>query len=432
MHPEDREVDAEHLRRLLAGEIDAYQLQQRCRRGDGEAISVLASVWLHADPAGRPRYVVRQLVELDERRRAEEQLAWRATHDALTGLPNRTLFRDRLDMTLARLGRDPGLAAVLVLDLDSFREVAERFGNDAVDRLLVALAGRLSSILRPSDTVARLGSDEFAVLCHDLGHERDAVRLAERIVAGLATPFAVGGQEIVITASIGIALAGVRRPQPAESLLRDADRAMRLAKQRPGTTWDLAGEAVSDQLAERLATEAALRRAVEAAELHALYQPIVSLREGRVIGVEALARWEQPGRGLVMPADFVPFAEETGLAATTLKRLTALGVRIAVDDFGTGYSSLASLQHLPISSLKIDRSFVARLDLDPGDDAMVTAVIGLAHTLGLDAIAEGVETAGQLARLDALGCDYAQGYLFARPEPGGRVGELLGQDRRWQ
>jgi diguanylate cyclase (GGDEF)-like protein/PAS domain S-box-containing protein len=517
VHPEDRDNDLEQLKRLLGGEVTGYQLQERCRRIDGEAISVLCNTWLatnhrgeplHLDGRGRPRYVVRQLVDLRESRHPEDQLAWRATHDALTGLPNRGLFLDRLEMTLARLGRDPGLAAVLVLDLDRFKEVAERFGDDAVDRLLVAVAGRLRSILRPSDTVSRFGSDEFAVLCPDLGHERDAVRLAERVSAGLTTPFAVGGQEIVVSASIGIALSGPRTRR-ADSLLFDADAAMQRAKQRGGGIYELFDEAVRAQLIERLELERALRRAVDADELRVLYQPIVSLKEGRLVGVEALARWEQPGRGLLLPAELIGFAEETGLivpvgayvleeacrqaarwraggrplpptmhvnlsprqfgephlvdlvagaladtgtdpdrlclevteralaanpasAATTLKRLSALGVRVSVDDFGTGYSSLASLQYLPISSLKIDRSFVARLDLDPEDDAMVAAVIGLAHTLGLAVIAEGVETPRQLAKLDELGCDYAQGYLFARPETAGRVGELLGQDPRWQ
>jgi diguanylate cyclase (GGDEF)-like protein/PAS domain S-box-containing protein len=518
VHPEDRDADGEQLQRLLAGEATGYQLQERCRRVDGEAISVLCNTWLatnrhgeplHRDGRGRPRYVIRQLVDLREGRRPEDHLAWRATHDALTGLPNRSLFLDRLEMTLARLGREPALAAVLVLDLDRFREVAERFGDDAVDRLLVAVAGRLRSILRPSDTVARFGSDEFAVLCPDLGQERDAVRLAERITAGLATPFAVGGQEIVVSASIGIALTG-SRARRAESLLSDADTALQRAKHRGGGLYELFDETVRAQLIERLELEQALRQAVEADELRAHYQPIVSLKEGRLVGVEALVRWDQPGRGLLLPAEFVPFAEETGLivplggwvlaescrqaarwraagprilpptmhvnlsprqfaephlidlvagaladtgtdpdrlclevteralaanpasAATTLKRLSALGVRVAVDDFGTGYSSLASLQYLPISSLKIDRSFVARLDLDPSDDAMVAAVIGLAHTLGLTVIAEGVETPRQLATLDQLGCDYAQGHLFARPETPSRVGELLGHDRRWQ
>jgi diguanylate cyclase (GGDEF)-like protein/PAS domain S-box-containing protein len=518
VHPEDRDADLEQLQRLLAGEATGYQLQQRCRRVDGEAISVLTNTWLatnrrgeplHLGGDGRPRFVVRQLVDLREGRHPEDQLAWRATHDPLTGLPNRSLFLDRLEMTLARLGRTPALAAVLVLDLDRFREVAERFGDDAVDRLLVAVAGRLRSILRPSDTVSRFGSDEFAVLCPDLAHERDAVRLAERMTAGLATPFAVGGQEIVVSASIGIALTG-SRTRRAESLLADADTALQRAKHRGGGIYELFDETVRAQLIERLELEQALRRAVEADELRTLYQPIVSLKEGRLVGVEALVRWDQPGRGRLLPAEFVPFADETGLivpigawvlaescrqaarwrangprtlpptmhvnlsprqfaephlvdlvagaladtgtdpdrlclevteralaanpasAATTLKRLSGLGVRVSVDDFGTGYSSLASLQYLPLSSLKIDRSFVARLDLDPADDAMVAAVIGLGHTLGLTVIAEGVETAGQLAKLDQLGCDYAQGYLFARPETASRVGELLGHDRRWQ
>ncbi len=518
VHPEDRDADLEQLQRLLAGEAAGYQLQQRCRRVDGEAISVLCNTWLvtnqrgqplHLDGHGRPRYVVRQLVDLREGRHPEDQLAWRATHDALTGLPNRSLFLDRLEMTLARLGRESTVAAVLVLDLDRFREVAERFGDDAVDRLLVAVAGRLRSILRPSDTVSRFGSDEFAVLCPDLAHERDAVRLAERMTAGLATPFAVGGQEIVVTASIGIALTG-SRTRRASSLLSDADTALQRAKHRGGGLYELFDETVRAQLIERLELEQALRQAVDADELRALYQPIVSLKEGRLVGVEALVRWDQPGRGQLLPAEFVPFAEETGLivplgawvlaescrqaarwrangprtlpptvhvnlsprqfaephlidlvagaladtgtdpdrlclevteralsanpasAATTLKRLSALGVRVSVDDFGTGYSSLASLQYLPLSSLKIDRSFVARLDLDPSDDAMVAAVIGLGHTLGLTVIAEGVETSRQLAKLDQLGCDYAQGYLFARPETASRVGELLGHDRRWQ
>ncbi|HJW58819.1 MAG TPA: diguanylate cyclase, partial [Actinomycetota bacterium] len=203
VHPEDRDADLEQLQRLLAGEATGYQLQQRCRRVDGEAISVLCNTWLatnqrgealHLDGQNRPRYVVRQLVDLREGRHPEDQLAWRATHDPLTGLPNRSLFLDRLEMTLARLGREPTVAAVLVLDLDRFREVTERFGDDAVDRLLVAVAGRLRSILRPSDTVSRFGSDEFAVLCPDLAHEWDAVRLAERMTAGLATPFAISSR----------------------------------------------------------------------------------------------------------------------------------------------------------------------------------------------------------------------------------------------
>jgi diguanylate cyclase (GGDEF)-like protein/PAS domain S-box-containing protein len=518
LHPEDADTDLARLASLENGEQTAFRTQQRCRRADGEVISVLANTWLpslpwggtlHLDRAGRPRFVIRQLIDLREGRRPEERLAWRATHDALTGLPNRTLLLDRLEMVLARYARDPGLAALLVLDLDHVGAVADRLGFDAVDRLLIGVAGRLGSILRSSDTVARLSSDEFAVLCPGLGAQRDAARLAERIIAGLATPFAVAGQEVVLQASIGVAIAGPRI-KPAEAVLLEAEGALRGAKRRGGT-YELADVSARSRLAEHLETERALRNALDGGELRAVYQPVVSLREGRLAAVEALVRWERPEGGQLGPSEFLPFAEECGLivpigawlleeacrqaerwrgadgsrrrpvtmhvnlserqfgephlidlvsgvlsatgtepdqlclevservlsanpgsAATTLKRLAGLGVRVAVDDFGTGYSSVTSLDALPISALKIDRSLVARLDLDPDDDAVAAAVVGLAHTLDLLVIAEGVETPRQLAKLDQLGCDLAQGYLFARPEPGGRAGELLGQDRRWQ
>src|SRR6266511_1786063 len=325
-------------------------------------------------------------------------LLHRAARDPLTGLPTRALFLDRLDAVLARLERHPGLVAVLVMDLDRFAQAAERVGVDAADGVLVAVAGRLRGVLRPSDTVGRLGSDEFAVLCQDLRDGRDAVRLAERIASGLDTPFAVGGTELTLDASVGIALTGSHRRR-AGHLLRDAETAMHRAKRQEGTSYELYDEAVRARLTERLRTEAALRAALDRGELRVAYQPIVALREGRVVAVE---------------------------------RLAALGVGLAVDDFGTGCSSLASLRQLPLSALKIDRSFVAGLDREPPDDAVATAVIGLAHSLGLAVVAEGVETRRQLARLDELGCDQAQGHLFAAPEPGGRLGELLGQDRAWQ
>ncbi len=527
LHPDDRDADLEQLHQLLAGELPSFELQQRCRRSDGEAVPVLGSAWLpqapwgdplYRDRAGQPRYVIRQLVDLRDHGRPDERFAWRVTHDALTGLPNRTLFLDRLRMALARLGREPGLAAVLAVDLDRFSEVVERFGDDAVDRLLIAVAGRLRSILRPSDTVARFSGDDFAVLC-PIAHQRDAVRLAERVLSGLTTPIAVSGQEVVLRASIGIAVTGPRA-QPAETMLLDADIALQRAKQHGGR-YELADETLRAQLAEQLETERALRQALDAGELRALYQPIVSLREGRLVGAEALLRWEQPGREPQGPGEFLPFAEETGLivpigawllreacqqaarwradatretrgresgresgrekdggrapaavhvnlserqfaephlvdlvagvlantglepgllclevgepalaaspatAATTLKRLVGLGVRVAVDGFGTGWSSLSSLRSLPVTVLKIDRSFVARLDLEPPDDTMVAAVIGLARTLGLSVVATGVETPAQLAKLDELGCDFAQGFLFAQPETGGRTSEML-------
>ena len=518
VHPEDRDADIEQLQRLLDGEATGYQLQQRCRRVDGEAISVLCNTWLattrhgeplHLDGQGRPRYVVRQLVDLREGRHPEDQLAWRATHDALTGLPNRSLFLDRLEMTVARLGREPTLAAVLVVDLDRFKEVAERFGDDAVDRLLVAVAGRLRSILRPSDTVSRFGSDEFAVLCPDLAHERDAVRLAERMTAGLATPFAVGGQEIVVSASIGIALTG-SRTRRAESLLSDADTALQRAKHRGGGIYELFDETVRAQLIERLELEQALRQAVDADELRALYQPIVSLKEGRLVGVEALVRWDQPGRGQLLPAEFVPFAEETGLivplgawvlseSCRQAARWRANGPRTlpptvhvnlsprqfaephlidlvagALADTGTDPDRLCLEvteralcrqpglgRHHPQAPVRprrprLGRRLRHRL-LVPGLPPVPAAVVAQDRPLVRgpprprplrrrhgrrrhrprphprpDGHRRGRRDPRQLAKLDQLGCDYAQGYLFAHPETASRVGELLGHDRRWQ
>src|SRR6266516_1565842 len=307
LHPDDRDADLEQLHRLLAGELPAFELQQRCRRSDGEAVPVLGSAWLplapwgdalHRDRAGQPRFVIRQLVDLRDHGRPDERFAWRVTHDALTGLPNRTLFLDRLRMSLARLGREPGLAAVLAVDLDRFSEMVERFGDDAVDRLLIAVAGRLRSILRPSDTVARFSGDDFAVLC-PIAHQRDAVRLAERVLSGLTTPIAVAGQEVVLQASIGIAVTGPRA-QPPETLLLDADIALQRAKQHGGR-YELADETLRAQLAEQLETERALRQALDAGELRALYQPIVSLREGRLVGAAALgaARAGHPAAGRV-------------------------------------------------------------------------------------------------------------------------------------
>ena len=512
VHPEDRDADQEQVRRLLDGSASACQLRQRCRRADGEAINVLASLWLPTgrqgqplalDRDGRPRYLVRQLTDVSGRPIVADQLAHRIDHDALTGLPNRAVFVDRLDLALARLGRDPGLVAVLMLDLDNFKETPGRFGNDEADRLLAAVGRRLRSILRPSDTVARFGSDEFAILSQDLGQERDALRLAERVTAGLTTPFPAGGQDTVVSASIGIALAGRAGPRP-EALLWDAETAMRRAKQRGGGRFELVDERVQARLAERLEAERALKGALGGCELRAYYQPIVALADRRLVAVEALARWEHPQRGRLVPGEFLPLAEESGLivpvgawlleeacrqaarwpvpaggaappvavnlsarqfaephlvdlvsdvldrtglapsrlclelteralarpgAASSCKRLDALGVGLAVDDFGSGHSSLAALQRLPLSALKLDRGFVARLELDPPDDAVAAAVIGVAHALGLAAVAEGVETQRQLARLGALGCDHAQGHLFGGPQPAEQAAGLLAHAR---
>ena len=448
--------------------------------------------------------VARQLGTVIERKRAQERLAHQALHDPLTELPNRALFLDRLALALARLRRRPSHLAVLFADVDRFKVVNDSLGHDAGDRLLVALARRLRDVLRPGDTLARFGGDEFAVLCEEVD-PNDIEHIAERMTEALAEPFPVGGGEVFATMSVGIAMAADADERPA-ALLRDADAAMYLAKDRGRARFELFDEAMRDRSVERLVMENALRRAPERGQLRVLYQPIVRLDDGALIGAEALVRWAHPERGLLEPAQFIPLAEDTGvivaigrwvldeacreaarwtgngkrpsvsvnlsarelprpdlvdavaealresgldpdrlwleitesvlmddadLAVEALGRLRELGLHLAVDDFGTGYSSLSYLRRFPVDSLKVDRSFVAGLQEDPGDAAIVEAVVSMAHSLHLSVIAEGVETDAQLKRLRGLGCEAAQGYYFAAPVPASALPSLAGGAGGW-
>jgi predicted signal transduction protein with EAL and GGDEF domain len=447
-----------------------------------------------------------------ERIRAQEQIAHQATHDALTGLANRTLFRDRLELALERADRRGSFAALLFLDLDKFKDVNDTLGHSVGDQLLESVSDRLQAALRASDTIARFGDeeftlarfggDEFVVLCEDLASEDGAVRVAERVQQALLSPFVLERNEHVVTASIGIVLAG-GADRDAEGLLRDADIAMYRAKQRGPGNWEIFDEALRNRALERVATERALRHALEAGELRLHYQPIVRL-DGRILqSVEALVRWQHPERGLLPPGEFIPIAEEsalilqigawtlreaceqasrwrasfgdlaplpmsvnvsarqltqvelpeiirqvlaeTGLSAgdlaievtetaliedssvpaASLHELKALGVTIVLDDFGTGYSSLSRLQSFPIDVLKIDRSFVMRLGTGEDDCAIVRAIAAMASALGLEVVAEGVESAEQAAEAQALGCGWAQGYYLARPAPATEIESLI-------
>jgi predicted signal transduction protein with EAL and GGDEF domain len=450
----------------------------------------------------------RQLGRVVERIRAQEQIAHQATHDALTGLANRLLFRDRLELALARATRHGSFAALLFLDLDRFKDVNDTLGHSAGDQLLLDVSDRLQAALRTTDTLARFGDeeftlarfggDEFVVLCEDLASEDAAVRIAERVQQALVSPFALARSDIVVTASIGIALASGADRDP-DGLLRDADIAMYRAKQRGPGNWEIFDEALRNRALERAATERELRHALDTEELRLHYQPIVALESGAMHAVEALVRWQHPERGLLAPGEFIPIAEksslilqigawtlreacqqaarwrarfgdraplpvsvnvsawqlaqpelpeiirqvlaETGLSAAdlaievtetaliedsnvpaaTLRELKTLGVKILLDDFGTGYSSLSHLQRFPIDALKIDRSFVTHLGAG-GDDCAIAA---MALALGLEVVAEGVETAEQAAEAHALGCGSAQGYYFARPAPATLIESLI-------
>jgi diguanylate cyclase (GGDEF)-like protein/PAS domain S-box-containing protein len=438
--------------------------------------------------------------EISARKQVEAELAHAATHDPLTGLPNRALFLDRLAMALGRAERQPGAAGVLLFDLDRFKVVNDSLGHAAGDHLLIEVSDRLRQIVRPGDTVARLGGDEFIMVCEDLNGEIDAIGIADRVAETLSPPFRLEEAEVTMSASVGIAVASTPGLEPA-SLVRDADAAMYRAKERGRNRWELFDESLRTRAVQRLNLENDLRRAIERDELRLHFQPIVALATGAVIGAEALVRWERPDVGLVSPGEFIRVAEETGLVAPVgewvvaetcrhmragvlesaagpltasinvsarqlvqrdmlhaiksaiidavdprricieitesalmedvesavagLEELRSLGMTLWVDDFGTGYSSLAYLRRLPIDGLKIDRSFVAGLSKGAEDSAIAAGVVGLAHSLELLAVAEGVETVDQLDRLRGLGCDLAQGYYWTPPLPPSDLGDWL-------
>ena len=450
--------------------------------------------------------------EVDDDDSAEEALAHAYLHDTLTGLPNRTLFTYRLSYALASGRAEPGSVAVLVLDLDRFKAVNDALGHEVGDQLLVAVAGRLVAAGEtspdgcPPVVVARLGGDEFLVLFEGGDAEKQAMGYSERVLEAFAAPVLLGGSELFVTASMGIAstastAAGVTEPT---TLISNGDAAMYQAKRRGGTQVEVFGEALRVHVLDRMTTEHALHRALDRGELTLAYQPVVSVYDGLAVGSEALLRWEHPEHGVVGPDRFISIAEESGLIVSignwvldeacrqvrrwqdagwwgpgasvevnlsarqidhpdvvgtveralehsgiapehltleitesalmedprwtlrVLRGLKDLGVALAIDDFGTGYSSLSYLQRFPLDVLKIDRSFVAGLGSEPGGSEIVGAVVGLAHALGLEVVAEGVETEAQLAELRDLGCDFAQGYLFSRPAPPAEVAELYG------
>jgi diguanylate cyclase (GGDEF)-like protein/PAS domain S-box-containing protein len=497
---DDSERVAEHQQRVL--ERDAPDtIAFRLRRKDGELR------WLETTTrAVRDEVGVRELVsvtrDISERKEAELELSHAALHDTLTGLPNRALFLDRLGLALRRTERRSGSVAVLFCDLDRFKIVNDSLGHDAGDRMLVDVASRIGAALRPADTVARFGGDEFTILCEDIAGEIEAATIAQRIVDVFREPFLLEDGEVFLATSLGIAIARGTDDRGAD-LIRDADAAMYRAKERGKGRYEIFDEAMRADAVARLETESALRRALERGELLLHYQPEVDLETGTVAGYEALVRWEHPVRGLLGPSAFIPLAEETGLivaigewvlreacteaarwagltpqpltlsvnlsarqlaqhdlvamvrramaetgtdpstlcleitesavmesgTATTaqLRALKSLGVRLAIDDFGTGFSSLAHLRRFPVDVLKIDGTFVHGLGREPQDASIAAAVISLAHALGLTTVAEGIETAEQLAILTQLGCDRGQGHLFARAQPPAEAIRLVGR-----
>jgi diguanylate cyclase (GGDEF)-like protein/PAS domain S-box-containing protein len=423
-------------------------------------------------------------------RDVQEEIRHQALYDGLTGLPNRTLFLDRVEHALARDDRLSRPPAVFFVDLDRFRLINDTLGRGAGDELLRMVAPRLASAICPSDTLAGLGGDGFAVLCERLPSEMSAIRIANELMSALEEPFVLGGDEHSVSASIGIAV-GAPGSSAAE-LLRDADAAMYRAKAAGRGRFELFHERMRDRVLGRVRTEAALRTALAGeGQIYVHYQPLVSLQSGQIVGAEALARWRHAGWGTVSPTEFIPVAEESGLihqlgaqimrraaqecaawqedpnfagvavnvstsqlvepdevtrlvrdviagegiapgfltleitesvlierldeARNALESLSDLGVRLSLDDFGTGYSSLSYLADLPFDCVKIDRSLIRNILDAPQADVLAAAIIHGVQALGKQVIAEGVETLAQATRLQALGCDIAQGFYFAQP-----------------
>lgn len=432
----------------------------------------------------------------------EAELVRRATHDPLTGLPNRSLLLQHLELAIGRSSRVELGPAVLFLDLDRFKRINDSLGHNAGDELLVSVARRLESCSRPGDLVARIGGDEFVVLCDGLTSVQAVGRMARRIVHSLDEPFTAGSIDVRLSTSVGVAMADRSTgAEGASDLLAQADEAMYRAKENGGGRFAFYDREISDQAIQKLHLEAELERGISNGELVLHYQPIYEVTGGQLTGVEALVRWQHPHRGLVQPLEFIPVAEDTGMifalgewvleeacrqllawdrsgsrpivmsvnlsprqlveadipatvgrllstsgvsadrlqleitedvmlessgpALVALNELRQIGVGIAIDDFGTGYSSLSYLRDLPVTVLKLDRCFIEGLGTDPQASSVVAAMISLAHSFGLTAVAEGVETRTQLQALRFLDCDLAQGFFLQRPKPPDDIVELL-------
>jgi len=371
LHPTESESASSGTQRLLSGDLTFYKREHRMIRRDGSIVSVLIDMTLVPDRDGDPSYYFVQVRDITDRKHAEEALAHQALHDDLTHLPNRLLLVDRLALSLARAERTDSHVAVLFLDLDRFKLVNDGLGHVVGDKLLIEVAGRLTRSIRASDTVARFGGDEFVIVREDIADVTEAVEFAERIVAVLHEPIPLSGRELFATASVGIALGGA--DASAEQLLRDADAAMYRAKDLGRARIELFSHELQQQVAARLDIETALRQAVEREELELLYQPIVRLADGRVVGAEALLRWHRAGHGVVQPSEFIPIAEETGMIVPigtwalehALTELRALTRTHGEADWPLLAVNLSALQLRLPTSLEMVRQAIRSSDVDP-------------------------------------------------------------------
>jgi diguanylate cyclase (GGDEF)-like protein/PAS domain S-box-containing protein len=498
LHHEDRELFDASLRHAVKQGNDV-QLDYRVIWPDGSVHWVANRAQVHRGSDGRAVRVVGVAMDISDRKIAEQRIAHMAHHDALTGLPNRVLLRDRIQQAIAQAHRNTSHIAVLFIDLDRFKTINDSLGHQLGDRLLQSVASRILVCVREGDTVARVGGDEFVIVIPDIQDAADASTVASKILEVLAASFHLHGNDLHVAASIGISLYPADGAD-AETLMRNADTAMYYAKDSGRANYQFFTQHMNVAAQQRLSLENAMRRGLENREFELHYQPIFDLRDRSITGFEALVRWSQPGGPIVPPSEFIAAAEESGLivpigeyvlrealrqaktwqspgralriavnvsanqlarssfvdrlrrtvqetgidpklvelevtegviiegaseAREAIDQIAALGVGIAIDDFGTGYSGLAYLKRLPIDTVKIDQSFVRDLTVDPDDAAIVTAIVAMARSLGVEVVAEGIESEEQLAELKRLGCHLGQGYLLARPMPAAAVVKLL-------
>ncbi|MCW9006012.1 MAG: EAL domain-containing protein, partial [Gammaproteobacteria bacterium] len=456
--------------------------------------------------------VIALIRDISEKKLTEDQMAYMAYHDSLTGLPNNHLFKDRVTHCIASAKRNSTKLAVMFLDLDRFKLINDTLGHSVGDKLLQATAERLQNCIRSSDSVtinsnapinpsiARLGGDEFIILLESIVDLKIVNRIAERLVNEISQPIQIEQQEVFTSTSIGIALYP-DDGKDVDSLLKNADAAMYYAKDQGRNNFQYYTQSMNEAAAQQLILGNSLRKALTNDEFQIYYQPQVSVITGQVIGLEALVRWKHPEKGFISPALFIPLAEETGqiqaigewilyqaclqgakwieegyrpliisvnlsakqlrqsnlqqiikntlketgmpakflgveltesaiilepdMALDRLKKIKSLGIKLSLDDFGTGYSSLSYLKRFPIDTLKIDRAFIKDIKTDHEDATLVKAIITMAHGLGMDIIAEGVELQEQLEFLGANACDAIQGFLFSKPLPAKKIEPLL-------
>ncbi len=491
-HPEDRtQMDADRDAHFQ-GHTPTYANEHRVLCKDGNWKWVLSrGMIISRDAQGRPLRMIGTHTDITDRKNAEALIRHQAFFDTLTGLPNRRMLRYRLEQEIKRCKRESQQLAVLFIDLDHFKEVNDTLGHDSGDQLLQLAAQRLKHCVRDSDTVARMGGDEFTLILTDIAGAEQLEPLLQKILRSMDALFQIGNEQVFVSASIGITLYPLDATE-IEDLLRNADQALYVAKGEGRNRFSFYTPALQEAAQTRVRLAADLRMALNDGQFRVLYQPIVELATGSIHKAEALIRWQHPKRGMVSPAAFIPIAESSGLivdigewvfqqaAAQVLQwrqslhpdfqisvnrspvqfrhvdagqaswgmqlqamglpgealvveitegllldtsevvgeQLLALGdagIKVSLDDFGTGYSSLAYLQKFDIDYIKIDQSFVRHLIPESTDLALCKAIIVMAHALGMKVIAEGVETEQQRSLLLQAGCDYAQGYLFARP-----------------